>query len=131
MKLLLPPIAAASRPMLSRKKPWALLASSGSARVGSQPPTPPPKSPPVCTWSRSQCCSRVARQAGRQALDGEAGARLIEAAGIPVPASRLAATPEETTAFAHQVGFPVALKLSSPDILHKTRRRRGHPWHSG
>jgi acetyltransferase len=61
-----------------------------------------------------------AHQAGHQALDAEEGARLIEAAGIPVPPSWLASSPEEAAEYARQVGFPVALKLASPDILHKT-----------
>jgi acyl-CoA synthetase (NDP forming) len=32
----------------------------------------------------------------------------------------LATTPDEAAQFAQQIGFPVALKLASPDILHKT-----------
>ena len=59
-------------------------------------------------------------RAGRQALDGEEGARLIEAAGIAIPASRLAVSPAEAAASAQQIGFPTALKLASPEILHKT-----------
>ena len=59
-------------------------------------------------------------RAMRQAMDGEGGARLIEAAGIAIPPSRLATTPDQAAAFAQQMGFPAALKLASPDILHKT-----------
>ncbi len=40
--------------------------------------------------------------------------------GIPVAEQRLAASPEEAATAAEAVGFPVAVKISSPDILHKT-----------
>jgi acetyl coenzyme A synthetase (ADP forming)-like protein len=50
---------------------------------------------------------------------GEANA-LLEAYGIPTPPEGLAAGPHEAAALASRIGFPVALKLISPDILHKT-----------
>jgi hypothetical protein len=40
--------------------------------------------------------------------------------GIALPASRAVATPEEAADAAAAIGFPVALKIRSPDILHKT-----------
>lgn len=40
--------------------------------------------------------------------------------GIPVAEQRLAATPEEAARAAVEIGFPVAVKISSPDIAHKT-----------
>ncbi|GAB3200134.1 acetate--CoA ligase family protein [Nocardioides hungaricus] len=40
--------------------------------------------------------------------------------GLPVVEQRLAATPEEAAAAADAIGYPVAVKVSSPDILHKT-----------
>jgi acyl-CoA synthetase (NDP forming) len=52
-----------------------------------------------------------------------AAKRLLAAAGIPMVEERLAATPEEAASAAKEVGFPVALKISSPDILHKTEIR--------
>jgi acetyltransferase len=52
---------------------------------------------------------------------GDAEARaILEAYRIPVPASRLCATSEEAVAFADQIGYPVVIKIASPDILHKT-----------
>ncbi len=44
----------------------------------------------------------------------------MTAYGIPTPADRLATTTDEAAALAHEIGFPVVLKLASPDILHKT-----------
>jgi acetyltransferase len=40
--------------------------------------------------------------------------------GIALPRSRRAATSAEAAAAAEEIGFPVALKIRSPDILHKT-----------
>ena len=61
-----------------------------------------------------------ARAAGRVSL-GDAEARAVMAAiGLRVPESRLAATPDEAVAAAEAIGYPVALKIASPDILHKT-----------
>jgi acyl-CoA synthetase (NDP forming) len=40
--------------------------------------------------------------------------------GITLPKSREVATPAEAAAAAETIGFPVALKIRSPDILHKT-----------
>ena len=40
--------------------------------------------------------------------------------GIALPASRAVATAEEAATAAAAIGFPVALKIRSPDILHKT-----------
>jgi acyl-CoA synthetase (NDP forming) len=48
----------------------------------------------------------------------EAHARLV-AAGVPLVDCRLAATAVEAASAAKALGFPVALKIESPDILHK------------
>jgi len=61
-----------------------------------------------------------ARGEGRVSI-GEAEARaILEAYGFPVPPSHLATTPEEAIAAAEEMGYPVVLKVASPDILHKT-----------
>lgn len=67
------------------------------------------------------------RAAAIRALDAAAetlceyeAAPLLAAYGIPVPAMRLAQTPEEAALAASDIGFPVALKIQSPDIPHKT-----------
>jgi len=60
------------------------------------------------------------RGEGRLAV-GEAEAReVMEAYGIPTPATYLARDAEEAVRFAEEIGFPVAVKVASPDILHKT-----------
>jgi acyl-CoA synthetase (NDP forming) len=44
----------------------------------------------------------------------------LEKEGFSVLKSFLAASEDEATVRAAQIGFPVALKLSSPDVIHKT-----------
>ncbi len=52
---------------------------------------------------------------------GDAEARsILTAYGLDIPASKLAESAEEAVEFANQMGYPVVLKIASPDILHKT-----------
>ena len=52
---------------------------------------------------------------------GDAEAReIMEAYGVPTPRTHLATTPEEAVRFAEELGFPVVVKIASPDIMHKT-----------
>jgi len=39
--------------------------------------------------------------------------------GIPVTRFKVAGTPEEAVKFAEEIGYPVVLKIVSPDIIHK------------
>lgn len=60
------------------------------------------------------------RESGRVEL-GEIEAReVIEAYGMRLPQSRLASSPDEAAKIAAEIGFPVVMKISSPDILHKS-----------
>jgi len=45
---------------------------------------------------------------------------LLQAYGIPVVAGKLACSAEEAAAAAEIIGFPVVMKIVSPDILHKS-----------
>jgi len=66
-----------------------------------------------------QVFARV-REEGRVTI-GDAEARdVLEAYGIPLPKSVLARTAEEAVAAAEAIGYPVVMKIASPDILHKT-----------
>jgi acyl-CoA synthetase (NDP forming) len=61
-----------------------------------------------------------ARSEGRKALlETEAKTICVEY-DIPVTAFKLAKNKEEATEFAEQLGFPVVLKIVSPDIIHKS-----------
>ncbi|HJU63964.1 MAG TPA: acetate--CoA ligase family protein, partial [Candidatus Binatia bacterium] len=46
--------------------------------------------------------------------------RLLESFGIPVVPTQLARSPEEAAAAAEHIGFPVALKIESVQISHKS-----------
>lgn len=45
---------------------------------------------------------------------------ILEKYGIPVTRQALAITPEDAVSRAREIGYPVALKIDSPDIPHKT-----------
>jgi acyl-CoA synthetase (NDP forming) len=60
------------------------------------------------------------KRAGRKNLLETEARELLSLYGIPLPPARLAKTPEEAAAAAAAVGFPIALKIVSPEILHKS-----------
>lgn len=52
---------------------------------------------------------------------GDAEARgILQAYGLRIPRSEVAETPEQAIEIASELGYPVVLKIASPDILHKT-----------
>jgi acetyl-CoA synthetase len=59
------------------------------------------------------------RRAGRWLAEHEAK-ELLRRRGVPVVAGRLASDEDDAVAAAHEVGWPVALKISSPAVQHKT-----------
>mgnify|MGYP005848474725 CR=1 FL=1 len=60
------------------------------------------------------------RQSGRLSIGETESRAILEAYGIPIAKSELAATAEEAVRSAERFGYPVVLKIASPDILHKT-----------
>jgi acetyl coenzyme A synthetase (ADP forming)-like protein len=61
-----------------------------------------------------------ARLAGRRKLDETEALALLEAYGIRTAAARVAPTIEDAVRAAEDIGYPVVLKVTSPDIVHKT-----------
>lgn len=61
-----------------------------------------------------------ARRAARTTVGEREAREVIAAYGLRLPQNVLARTVDEAVAAAQQMGFPVALKIVSPDILHKT-----------
>ena len=45
---------------------------------------------------------------------------MLKAAGIPVVATKLARNQKEAVALSKEMGFPVALKIVSPEVVHKS-----------
>lgn len=82
-------------------------------------------SPPLAARRQTSHEARARVAAQLAAIDatviGEARAKLLlEAYGVPVVAERTAHTLTETHAAAGAIGYPVAVKIDSPDIAHKT-----------
>jgi len=63
---------------------------------------------------------RQARERGQFELGEQETRDVITAYGFRVPKSRLATQAEEAVKFAQEIGFPVVMKISSPEILHKS-----------
>lgn len=62
----------------------------------------------------------VARKQKRSALDEQAGKALLTAYGVAVPLSVMVAGADEVGPKLISLKFPVAVKVMSPDILHKS-----------
>ncbi len=60
------------------------------------------------------------RSEGRTSLTAPESWLICDAYAIPVPEEGLATSAKEAAALAKKIGLPVALKVVSPDILHKT-----------
>ena len=56
----------------------------------------------------------------REQLRHKLGFELLKAYGIPIPAYGKAETADEALDIADKIGYPVAMKILSPDIIHKT-----------
>ena len=63
---------------------------------------------------------QIVREAGGKPLVERTAKQLLNLYGIPTTAEQLAITPDEAVAVANQIGYPVVLKIESPDITHKT-----------
>ncbi len=60
------------------------------------------------------------RAEGRSSLTAPEGKLLCDAYGIPVPKEVVSASAEDAAKAATEMGYPVVMKIVSPDILHKT-----------
>ena len=53
-------------------------------------------------------------------LDEDQALAVLEAYGMPVPQYQLCTTADEAVAFAEKIGYPVVLRVVSPQIIHKS-----------
>lgn len=60
------------------------------------------------------------KKEGRINLLEEEGQEVLRAYGFPLPKSILAKTPNEAVRVATKIGFPVVMKIASPQIIHKS-----------
>ncbi|MBI2287650.1 MAG: acetate--CoA ligase family protein [Chloroflexi bacterium] len=61
-----------------------------------------------------------ARSEGRNLLTEIEAKQLLKQAGVNVIDTRLAVSREEAISISRELGFPVVLKIASPDIVHKS-----------
>jgi acyl-CoA synthetase (NDP forming) len=61
-----------------------------------------------------------ARKEGRTLLTEIEAKQVLEDAGVPVSPARLAKTKDEAAKVAAELGFPIVLKIVSPQITHKS-----------
>ncbi len=59
-------------------------------------------------------------EVGDKSLSEHKSKALLELYGIPVTREQVVQSPHEAIRFAKEIGFPVVLKIDSPDILHKS-----------
>ncbi len=62
----------------------------------------------------------AAQSSGETALDSETSLAILQTIGVAIPASVIAHSAEEAAQAAEEIGFPIAMKLMSPDVLHKS-----------
>ena len=67
----------------------------------------------------SEIIANAAKENRKHLLETEAKTICMEY-GIPVTRFKLAKNEEEAVKFAEEIGFPVVLKVVSPDIIHKS-----------
>jgi len=63
---------------------------------------------------------QTVRDEGRVSVGDFESRAILEACKLRIPKATLAPNAEEAVAAADQIGYPVVLKIASPDILHKT-----------
>ena len=80
--------------------------------------------PPALTYHGEAVTSAEvisnARSQGRRLLNEVEAKQVLAEAGVPVVQAKLARNRDEAVALAREMAFPVALKVVSPDITHKS-----------
>jgi acetyl coenzyme A synthetase (ADP forming)-like protein len=62
----------------------------------------------------------IVKAEDRLTLREDEGKEILKAYGVPVPIEAIANTAEEAAEIADRIGYPVVMKIASPDIFHKT-----------
>ena len=60
------------------------------------------------------------KKEGRSILTEFESKKILKQAGIPVVETKLAKTQKEAVSLSQKIGFPVVLKIVSPDVIHKS-----------
>ncbi|CAG2153552.1 Trans-feruloyl-CoA synthase FCS1 [Cupriavidus yeoncheonensis] len=77
---------------------------------------------PTARWMdlRAQASTRSGGYLPGAATDEHQAKQWLSGFGVPIGAEAVAATPEEAARAADSIGYPVVVKVLSPDIAHKT-----------
>lgn len=77
---------------------------------------------PCLAQDRDRAISIInnARKEGRDSLTEIEAKEVFECYGLPVTHTLLAKTEDEAVSIAREIGFPIVMKIVSPDILHKS-----------
>jgi acetyl coenzyme A synthetase (ADP forming)-like protein len=97
----------------------AALAAMSAYRRELERPVFEPEPCTTCIPAVRELFAKV-RAEGRVSIGDLEAWDVLRAYDFPIPESRLAKTPEEAVGIAEEIGYPVVLKIASPDILHKT-----------
>lgn len=82
----------------------------------------PPSEPAKADIDVSAIDAAVARARadGRHFLLAQEAQDVMRAAGVAVPQSRIAHSPDEAVRYAAEIGYPVVMKVVSKDVIHKS-----------
>jgi acetyltransferase len=78
-----------------------------------------PKLPPLKKQLIKRALQKVSREKRVTLTEGETK-EILKTVGFCLPESQIVQTAEEAARVASQIGYPVVLKIASPDILHKS-----------
>ncbi|MBO4797524.1 MAG: acetate--CoA ligase family protein, partial [Candidatus Methanomethylophilaceae archaeon] len=76
--------------------------------------------PAISGRSISEKIIKKAREEGRNSLSEAEGKEIFSAYGIPTPGEGTVRSAEDAAVRCDQIGYPVVMKILSPDIKHKT-----------
>jgi acetyl coenzyme A synthetase (ADP forming)-like protein len=79
-----------------------------------------PSMPEGMDLQHAQSLLDTAMVNGHRTLDAVEGQAILQAIGLSFPPGQLVSSSEEAAAAAERIGFPVVLKVISPEISHKT-----------
>jgi acyl-CoA synthetase (NDP forming) len=68
----------------------------------------------------AECANRATINPGGQYLAEHSAKELLRSAGISVPKSQVVANSAAAVSAAAEIGFPVAIKVSAPGLIHKS-----------
>ncbi|MBD3205367.1 CoA-binding protein [Candidatus Bathyarchaeota archaeon] len=79
----------------------------------------PPQYPNI-KREEAKAIFETVKKDGRKVLFPHEAGDVVKAYGVSAPQSKLAKNAEEAVRYAEEIGYPVVMKVVSPDIMHKT-----------